>query len=142
MLADWVGEIAAFGGRIHGAAMLSSLMDRQGALAQVAPAAFILPLGITGGQPDAVSGLFRQPVVWLEGVLIVTRAAGDPTGAAQLAQLAPLINQVIDAVCGRSPEEGGFGVYRLVKGELVSLAGGALSYQLDFSIDDQLRITR
>lgn len=142
MLAEWLAEIPEFGGRIHGGAMLSNLMAREGALAQVAPAAFVLPLGLIGGKADVVTGLFRQDVEWREGVLIVARSAGDPTGAAQLVQLAPLINKVIDAVAGRSPDLEAFGVYSLLKGELVSLAGGALSYQLDFAIDDQLRITR
>lgn len=141
MLAEWLAEIPEFGGRIHDAARLSSLMER-GTLAQVAPAAFVLPLGLVGGNADAAAGMFRQQVEWREGVLIVVRSVGDPTGAAQLIQLAPLIRKVIDAVAGRSPDEGAFGVYTLLKGELVSLGGGALSYQLDFAIDDQLRIPR
>ena len=35
----------------------------------------------------------------------------------------------------------GTGAYRLAKGELVSLQAGLLQYQLDFILDDQLRIT-
>ncbi len=34
------------------------------------------------------------------------------------------------------------GVYRLSRGELVSLSAGTLTYQLDFAIEDQLRIVR
>jgi hypothetical protein len=140
VMADLVGGIPALAGRVYGAAKLSELMARN-ALPQVCPAAFTLPLGLRGGQADAVTGLYRQAIEWLEGVLLVTRAAGDATGAAALDQLEPLITDVINAVAGVGPEDG-FGVYVLRRGELVSLQQGTLTYQLDFAIEDQLRIVR
>lgn len=139
-LAPRLAEIPALAGRIHSAAVLSTLMKSNG-LPQVCPAAFALPLGIGGGQPDAATGLYRQPVEWLDGVLLVVRAAGDATGAAALVQLDPLITATIEAICGWGPDDMP-GVYRLVKGELVGLQAGTLTYQLDFAIEDQLRIAR
>lgn len=135
-----LATIPALAGRIHEAAKLSELMARN-ALPQVCPAAFVLPLGLRGGPADAVTGLFRQSVEWLEGVLLVVRAAGDATGAKAAAQLRPLIDAVIAAIAGWG-EPDGFGTWVLRKGELVSLSTGTLTYQLDFAIDDQLRIAR
>lgn len=139
-LAERIALVPALAGRVLPAAKLSELIARN-QLGQAAPAAFTLPLGVRGGQADAVTGLYRQEVEWLEGVLLVVRAAGDATGAAGLVQLEPLITAVIEAVAGWAPEEL-IGVFRLVRGELVSLSTGTLTYQLDFAIEDQLRIDR
>lgn len=136
-----LATIPALAGRIYGAARLSSLIGSNG-LAQVCPAAFVLPLGVAGGRVDAVTGLYRQEIEWLEGVLLVVRAAGDATGAAGLQQLDPLIADVIAAVAGWAPGNAVDGTYRLAKGELAGLDKGTLTYQLDFAIEDQLRIVR
>ncbi|MFN3676161.1 MAG: hypothetical protein ACK4TC_09290 [Sphingomonas pseudosanguinis] len=141
-LGDRVAEVAALKGRIHPAATLSALMA-QNALAQVCPAAFILPLGIGGGKVDAVTGMYRQEIDRLHGVLLAVRGFNDPTGAAALQQLEPLIEQVIERVVGFGPEDNWIGgTYRLAKGELISLSAGTLTYQLDFAIEDQLRFQR
>ncbi|QPT09875.1 hypothetical protein [Sphingomonas paucimobilis] len=139
-LVEPLKTIAALQGRIYGAAKLEELA-RTGGLAQVTPAAYTLGLGVVGGDPDAASGLYRQSVVWLEGVVLVVRSAGDATGAAGLQQLRPLIHATIEAIAGLDPPDSP-GVWRLVKGELFSLQAGCLTYQLDFAIDDQLRIAR
>ncbi len=139
-LAAPLGMIAALKGRIHGSAKLEELVRNQ-QLPQVTPAAFTLPLGIMGGDADAASGLYRQQVVWVEGVVLVVRTAGDATGAAGLQQLRPLIHQTIQAIAGLDDPDMP-GVWRLVKGELFNLQAGTLTYQLDFAIDDQLRIAR
>ncbi|MEE2916659.1 MAG: hypothetical protein VYB32_06250 [Pseudomonadota bacterium] len=138
-----LATVPVLAGRIHGAAKLSELM-RNNALPQVCPAAFVLPLGLRGGRADAVTGLFRQEIEWLEGVLLVVRAAGDATGARAKAELRPLIDAVIHAIAGAAGSGGpdDFGTWVLRKGELVSLSAGTLTYQIDFAIDDQLRIAR
>lgn len=140
-LADRLATIPTIAGRVHPAARLSELM-RTNQLPQVCPAAFVLPLGIRGGTPDAVTGLYRQPIERIEGVVLVVRAAGDATGAVALQQLDPLVEATIEAVAGWAPSDDAFGTYRLSRGELVSLAAGTLTYQLDFAIEDQLRIVR
>lgn len=140
-LTERLGGIAALAGRVHSASRLSGLMSQRGVLAQVCPAAFTLPLGIGGSRADAVTGLFRQPVTWLDGVLLVVRSAGDATGEAALLQLEPLIEATIAAIVGWGPEDM-IGVYELAKGELTSMEDGLLTYQLEFSIEDQLRIAR
>lgn len=138
MLADRLATIPALAGRIRPAEELSELM-KNNRLPQVTPAAFVLPLGLRGGAADAATGLYRQQVEWLEGVLLVVRAAGDATGAKGGTQLRPLIDATIAAIVGWSE---GFGTWVLRKGELVSLSAGTLTYQLEFALDDQLRIPR
>lgn len=127
-------------GRVHGAAQLSDLLQRN-ALPQVDRAAFVLPLGLRGGRADAATGLYRQPIDRLVGVILVVRSAGDQTGAAGWSKLEPLIEAVIAAIAGTASDDD-VGVWTLARGELVSVAAGVLTYQLDFAIEDQLRIAR
>lgn len=141
-LADLVESVPALAGRVHAAARLAELMARNG-LPQVCPAAFVLPLGIGARKADAVTGMYRQSIDRLQGVVLVIRAAGDATGAAGLVQLDPLIEAVIAAVAGAEADSAIGGVFELAKGELASLGtGGTITYQLDFTVEDQLRIPR
>ncbi|QPT09714.1 hypothetical protein [Sphingomonas paucimobilis] len=139
-LVEPLKTVTALQGRIFGAAKLDEMV-KNNHLAQVTPAAYTLGLGVVGGDPDAAAGLFRQAVVWLEGVVLVVRNAGDATGAAGDQQLRPLIHATIQAIAGFDAPDSP-GVWRLVKGELFSLQAGCLTYQLDFAVDDQLRIAR
>ena len=50
-----------------------------------------------------------------------------------------LIRQVLDAVAGWGPDDA-VGVFELARGSLLHNRDGRLVYQLDFAIDDQLRI--
>jgi hypothetical protein len=137
---DRLEAISALAGRVHGAARLAQLTER-GAQAQASTAAFVLPLGLRGGSADAVTGMFRQALDRLVGVVLMVRNVGDATGAAAQAELEPLIEAVIGAIAGWAPDEA-IGVYKLARGELVSIAAGTVTYQLDFALDDQLRIAR
>lgn len=130
----------ALAGRIGTTTQLSDAMARN-ALPQFTPAAFLLTLGLRGGAADAATGLYRQSVDRFLGVVLVVRSAADPLGEAVEDELERLIEGVIGAVAGWGPADVP-GVYRLARGELVSLAGGAATYQLDFVLDDQLRIAR
>lgn len=135
--------IEGLDGRVQDAADFSEMM-KNNRLPQVCPAGFVLPMGLRGGSVDAVTGMYRQNVAWHEGVVLVVRSSDDATGAKSKKQLRPLIIATIGAVAGAPATADGddFGVWRLVKGELLSLAGGGLIYQLDFAIDDQVRIPR
>ena len=72
------------------------------------------------------------------GVVLFLRGH-DQTGARALSNLRPFIGTVINAIAGWQPS-GEIGVFQLSRGALVDINGGLLSYQLDFSINDQLRI--
>ncbi|WP_242095496.1 hypothetical protein [Sphingomonas sp. CROZ-RG-20F-R02-07] len=137
---DRLEAIPALAGRIQGAAKLAQL-TQAGAAVQANTAAFVLPLGLRGGKADAVSGMFRQSIDRLVGVVLMVRNLGDATGEKAFAELDPMIEAVIEALAGWAPDEA-IGVYVLARGELVSISAGTITYQLDFALDDQLRIAR
>ncbi|MDT7533733.1 hypothetical protein OVY48_09885 [Sphingobium sp. SA2] len=137
-------DIMALAGRIRPAASLSELMAR-GQAPQVCPAAYVLPLGIRGGLFNAMANLIVQDIVETLGIVLFLRSAGDATGGQLTDQLIPLRNAVIRAIVGWAPQSDWLeaetvGVFRLARGELISLSAGLLIYQLDFALDDQLRI--
>lgn len=126
-------------GRVESAAELAQLIQA-GNLPQVTPAAFVLPLGIRGLAADAVTGVFRQKTAETIGIVLVVEAAGDGTGGLALAPIHALVQLLVGSFCGWVPN-GEIGPFRLVTGRLVSLAAGTVIYQLDFAIDNQLRIS-
>lgn len=133
-----VAACPVLAGRMGTALQLAEAMARN-QLPQVTPAAFLLPLGLRGGAADAATGLFRQSIDRFLGVVLVVRSAGDVLGKRAADELTPLIDGVVGAIAGWGPADA-VGVFKLSRGELVSLAAGAATYQLDFSLDDQLRI--
>lgn len=133
-----VAALPVLQGRIGTALQFSEAM-RTGALGQVSPSAYLLPLGLRGGPADAAAGMFRQGLDRMLGVVLAVRSINDPLGSRVVDQFEPLIDAVIGAICGWAPESA-IGVFKLARGELVSVAGGVATYQLDFSLDDQLRI--
>lgn len=124
-------------GRIEGAAAFAELM-RQNALPQVTPAAFVIPLGLQGGVADVTTGLFRQEVQEIVGVMLVLRSYST-SGEKALPELDRLIEATVSAVVGFAPDDA-VGVFRLVRGALVSMTAGMIVYQLEFALSDQLRI--
>ncbi|WP_121064729.1 phage tail terminator protein [Chachezhania antarctica] len=137
VIARLKAEVADLGGRVEGAASFATLMQ-QNALPQVTPAAHVLPVGLTGGRANAATGMFTQLFDEAVGVILTIRGH-DQTGGRSLDLTEALIRAVIEAVAGWEPADE-IGSFRLVRGNLVSLRAGALIYQLDFSITDQLRI--
>ncbi len=133
-------KVAPLAGRVEGAAELTELV-REDALPNITPAAYVLPLGLRGGQPDAAAGLFRQAFEAFVGVVLVIDSAGDVTGAGALPTMDELVDQVVAAMCGWGPGNAVGGVFQLSRGALVSLSRGTIIYQLDFAIEDMLRIS-
>lgn len=136
---DRLQAIAPLAGRVQGAARLADLQARNGT-PQASPAAFVIGSALRGGPADVMTGMFRQALDRMVSVILFVRLAGDGTGAAGGVELEPLVEQVVTRVCGWAPE-GAIGVFRLQRGELIAFAGGLATYQLDFVLDDQLRIT-
>lgn len=130
-------QVPELSGRIEGAAEFAALM-RQNALPQVTPAAHVLPLGLRGGQAQTGAGAFRQEVEEVVAVLITLRAHSR-TGREVLPDLDALIRKVIDVIAGWGPDDA-IGVFRLARGQLVTMSAGTMLYQLDFALTDQLRI--
>lgn len=125
--------------RVYGAAKLGELTER-GSIAVNGTSAFVLPLGLRGGAVNAASGMYLQSLDRLVGIVLVVKNVGDATGAKALIELDPLIEAVIQLLAGWGPDD--FAVFTLARGELVSIEKGTITYQLDFAIEDQLRIMR
>lgn len=137
VIARLEAEVPTLAGRTQGAVQFVELM-RTGNLPQVTPAAHVLPLGLTGGQPNAVAGAFVQPLDRAISVMLTLRSY-DARGEKALDPLETLINAIVTAICGWTPEPT-VGVYRLTRAALVTMTAGTLVYQIDFAIADQLRI--
>lgn len=124
--------------RINGAADFADLM-RRNTLPQHTPAAHVLGLGMTGGRGEASAGFYTQLFDQVIAVLLTIRSH-SASGERVLDDVETLIRAVIEAIVGWGPNDE-IGVFRLARGNLVSMQAGTLVYQLDFSITDQLRIT-
>lgn len=124
-------------GRTEGAADLAEL-SRTGAWPQHTPFAHVVPAGLQGRGATAAAGVFRQMYRELISVVISLRTY-DRTSGDDVPELDELIHAVLLAVAGWGPDEA-VGVFELARGSLIHNRDGVLVYQLDFAIDDQLRI--
>jgi hypothetical protein len=132
------GRVVNLARRVKGAAELAELV-KQNSLPQVTPAAFVLPLGFRYIGGEAGAGMYTQDNNRIVSVVIIVKVADDKTGAKALPTIAELEEDVINAVAGWAPGDE-VGVFVAMKGELVSLSAGAVIYQIDFAIQEQLRI--
>lgn len=133
-------EVAALEGRVEGAAELSALVAA-GKWPQRTPAAWVLPLGFDARGGESVAGMFTQMLGRTVAVVLFMRASGDATGGKSVPTIATLETSVLDALAGWGAS-GLFGVLKPVRSRLISVAAGGVIHQVDFSIDDQLRIAR
>lgn len=108
-------------------------------LPQRSPWAYVLPIGFDGGAPDAAAGLYRQPFNSVIAVVLVIQALDDPKARAALATIDGLQQLLLARICGWAPASA-IGVFRALRGRLVSVASGLVIYQIDFALQDQLRI--
>lgn len=125
--------------RVEGAAAFSALV-KQGQLPQVTPAAHVIPVGLNGGLVGSAANAFTQMTIETIGVIITVRS-NDQAGARGVEPIDALKTEVIEALAGWAPNEDMTGVFSLAGGNIVSVQAGAISYQLNFAIQDQLRIT-
>jgi hypothetical protein len=124
--------------RMGNAAQFSTLVESN-QTPQVTPAAYVLPGPIQGGAANAMAGAFLQSFRETVIVVLFVKVAGDARGGKAIDEITPLIRQVVEAVAGWAPADA-VGVFVLVSGELVGSQRGHLIYQLDFALEDQLRI--
>jgi hypothetical protein len=132
-------QVPALAGRLGNAGDFANLIENN-RLPQVTPAGYVLPGGLLGGRADVVTGMFRQSFQETVIVVLVCRVAGDPLGNAALDEVTPLVREVIPAVVGWAPADA-IGVFELRQAELIGAKDGALVFQIDFALNDQLRIT-
>ncbi|MCC7097271.1 MAG: hypothetical protein IT472_08840 [Thermomonas sp.] len=132
-------RVPALAGRLESAAEFGQLVENN-RLPQHTPAGFVLPGALVGGIANAAAGLFTQSVAETAIVVLVVRQVRDALGGAAVAEAAPIVVDVIKAVAGWGPDDAP-GVFTLGRAELVGSQDQALVYQIDFTLDDQLRIT-
>ncbi len=127
--------------RVRPAADLAELIAKK-ALPQAPVTAFLLPAGLRARtEGDAAANAFTQMLDELVSVLVVIRTQNDITGAKALPRIDEITDQVIAALCGWAPEEDNvFGVFRLLRGQLLSAEAGVVAYQIDLAVQKQLRI--
>jgi hypothetical protein len=106
----------------------------------VTPAGYVLPGGLRGGEADVVAGLFRQDVRRDR-----QRRPGQPRRRRRARQQGDRRARAVRALRGRSRLRLGpadaIGVFQLAQAELVGAKNGALVFQIDFTLNDQLRIS-
>lgn len=144
MLADHViarlkAQVPALASRVEGAADLAAVM-RTGGMPQVTPAAHVVPAGLTGGKTAPLTGMFRQQVGRLISVVLYFRSR-DRRSSRGLDGVGGVIDDIVGAIVGWSPDPTSAGLFELRGCRLVSAAADALVYLIDFVLPDELRIT-
>ncbi|MGK8234052.1 hypothetical protein ACLGGT_20415 [Roseovarius sp. MS2] len=130
-------EVPELAGRVDGGRAFVDLI-RSKKLPAHSVAAYVFPSGIQGGRADAASGVYSQMLTYRTSVVIFVQSF-DRTGATALDKIDQFLMRVVRALAGWAPGDE-VGVHRFERGQLIESGAGRLAYQLDFSIDDQLRI--
>lgn len=143
MIASLIARLGAavpdIAGRVEGALELSEMI-RQKALPQAPLHAFVIPAGLVArSQGDAAAGAFTQAIDRLVSIVLVFRSAGDVRGTRVQPKVDETVEAVVTAVCGHEPDDA-IGVFRLTRGRLVEFSAGTIFYQLDFALQDQIRV--
>lgn len=102
------------------------------------PAAYVLPLAETASPNTRATGGHVQQVSMSVAVVILCRAAQDPSGAAAVTDLAALRLAVRDALLGWTPDGASDG-YEYTGGELLRAEGGSVWWQDTYTASYYLR---
>lgn len=133
-------QVPELAGNLGSAGQFAALVERR-QLPQWRAGGFVLPGTVSGGAlRSASAAAFIQDIEETILVVLVVRVAADPTSSKALDEISPLVRAVVDGVIGWGPETAP-GVFALARGELVGSQDSALIYQLDFTLQDQLRKT-
>lgn len=133
-----LARIDALNGRIHEGAEFTRLLNAKAFHARDG-GAYVLPAGLRGGQPQAATGAFVQPLDEVISVVLV-RPSEDQRGARAMAEIAELIEEVLGVLAGWRPD-GALGPLRVNSGRMVNVGAGVMLYLLEFSVARQLRIS-
>ncbi|MEM6849424.1 MAG: hypothetical protein AAF580_15385 [Pseudomonadota bacterium] len=130
-------EIPELEKRVDGAFEFAELV-RTGQLPQGGIAAHVLPLGMQSRGADSAAGAFTQEFDESVGVILTLRNASRDAERI-LGDLRGFVMRIVNTIAGWAPT-GAMGVFRFLRASLVSSTKGTFVYQIDFSINDQLRI--
>ncbi|WP_297772682.1 hypothetical protein [uncultured Roseovarius sp.] len=137
VIARLEAEVPELTGRVDGGRAFVDLI-RSKKLPARSIAAYVFPSGIQGARADAASGAYTQMLTHRTSIVLFVQSF-DRTGSTALDRIDALLMRVVRGIAGWAPGDE-VGVYRFERGQLVESGAGRLAYQLDFSIDDQLRI--
>lgn len=137
-LKSLIEDVEELKGRVDEVTDLSEMIRRK-ALPAAPVAAFLIPMGIRGrSEGDAMAGAMIQSIDRLFALVLFLRHAGDVGGGKAIPKLHTLVESVLAAVVGQAPDDT-VGVFRLLRGDVLSITDQATFYQLDFAILDQIR---
>ncbi len=100
--------------------------------------AYVVPTGLQGQPAQLATGYFAQPVVRGVSVILMLQSASE--GQRALERLDAFLEDVYAAICGWAPGDE-VGVFEIARAAVVPSGTGVLNYQIDFRINDQLRIS-
>lgn len=132
-------KVPTLAGAIEYIAELAALVEA-GAFPQRDVAAFVVPLGFDDRGGSSAVNAYTQVLADMVGVILCIKARGDVRARSAVPKVDELVNQVVDAVAGWTPNQDTVGVFRVTRGRLIPGASGLVVYQLDFELLDQLRI--
>lgn len=135
-----VAKIPELAGRMQFASEWAKVIENN-RLPQADFAGFVLPSGFQGGTARAMTGMFIQDFGQTVSVVLCKRVPGDPLGGRSIDAMRPFVEAAIEAIAGWAPSEDAVGVFQFQQGDLVGAMDSALIFQLDFLLNDQLRIT-
>ena len=130
-------RVPDLGNRVAGAAEFA-VLTATGSAPQITPAVHVVPAAIVGGKATAASGAYVQSIEAYFSAILTLRTQ-DPTGKRALGRLSDLINEIILALSGWALGNK-VGVVLFRRCTLIKAETGAFSYEISFSIADQLRI--
>jgi hypothetical protein len=133
-------QVAALNGAIEGIADLAALVS-EGAMPQREVAAFVVPLGFDDRGGQSAAGMYTQMIADAVGVILCIKSLGDAKARKALPTIETLTDAVVNALAGWAPNSV-VGVFVVKRGRLVSVTKGLVIYQIDFELQDQLRIAR
>lgn len=128
-------KVTALSGRIRAAEDYAALLQMKG-ITSAQGGAYVMPSGIRGGRVEAATGVFTQMV---DEIIAVVILVPSERGLGRQSTIGSLKKSVIEALCGWVPDDA-IGPFQLVRGAMINLGDGALAFQTEFSVPDQLRI--
>lgn len=130
-------RVADLGGRVEDVGALAAL-TAAGGVPSATPVAHVIPGSIQGGKHLAQTGAYVQSVERQFSVILTLRTQ-DPTGKRAMPRLAGLIDDIILALAGWDIDAS-VGVVQFRRSALIGADRGAFSYEIQFTVADQLRI--
>ncbi|MEP4978006.1 hypothetical protein [Ascidiaceihabitans sp.] len=123
--------------KVEGASAFSAVVQ-SGQAPTRTPVAYVISSEMRGGQAEASAGAFIQDVSENISVALMLRSS-DRIGTKGIEPIDTLKRSVINALCGWMAP-GRTDVFDLRSGKMLSFNAGLLTYALEFSTTDQLRI--